>query len=82
MTTTITPRKKAREILAAKECISPASVYDPLSARIAEKTGFRLGLLSGSVSSMTTLAAPDLVILTMTEFADQIRSIMRGERPE
>jgi carboxyvinyl-carboxyphosphonate phosphorylmutase len=78
MTTNITPRKKAREILASNECISPASVYDPLSARIAEKTGFRLGLLSGSVSSMTTLAAPDLVILTMTEFAEQIRGIMRA----
>ncbi len=78
MATDITPRKKAREILAANECISPASVYDPLSARIAEKTGFRLGLLSGSVSSMTTLAAPDLVILTMTEFAEQIRRVMRA----
>lgn len=78
MATPVTPRKKAREILSANECISPASVYDPLSARIAEKTGFRLGLLSGSVSSLTTLAAPDLVILTMTEFADQIRRIMRA----
>ncbi|MGP1609814.1 MAG: isocitrate lyase/PEP mutase family protein, partial [Burkholderiales bacterium] len=77
MTTQTTPRKKAREILAANECVSPASVYDPLSARIAEKVGFRLGLLSGSVASMTTLAVPDLVVLTMTEFADQIRRIMR-----
>jgi carboxyvinyl-carboxyphosphonate phosphorylmutase len=77
MTSHTTPRKKAREILTANECISPASVYDPLSARIAEKVGFRLGLLSGSVSSMTTLAAPDLIVLTMTEFAEQIRRIMR-----
>ena len=78
MASPVTPRKKAREILAANECISPASVYDPLSARIAETVGFRLGLLSGSVSSMTTLAAPDLVVLTMTEFADQIRRILRA----
>lgn len=78
MTAQINYRKKAREILASEECISPASVYDPLSARIAEAIGFQLGLLSGSVSSMTTLAAPDLVVLTLTEFADQIRRIMRA----
>jgi len=59
------------------ECLSPASVFDPLSARIAESVGFELGLLSGSVSSMTTLAASDVVVLTLTELADQIRRIMR-----
>ncbi len=74
----VKPRTRAREILARNECISPASVYDPLSARIAEQVGFGLGLLSGSVASMTTLAAPDLIVLTMTEFAEQVRRIMRA----
>ena len=78
MTTTIKPRARARDILAADRCISPASVYDALSARVAEQVGFGLGLFSGSVSSMTTLAAPDLILLTMTEFADQVRRIMRA----
>lgn len=78
MTVQSTPRKRARDILAGQECLSPASVHDPLSARIAEKVGFQLGLLSGSVSSMTTLAAPDLIVLTMTEFAEQVRRIMRA----
>jgi carboxyvinyl-carboxyphosphonate phosphorylmutase len=71
-------RKQARAILAGTECISPASVFDPLSARIAEQVGYRLGLLSGSVSSLATLAAPDLVLITLTEFADHIRRIMRA----
>ena len=35
-------------------------------------------MLAGSVASNTTLAAPDLIVLTMTEFADQIRHIMRA----
>jgi len=35
-------------------------------------------MLAGSVASNTTLAAPDLIVLTMTEFADQIRRIMRA----
>lgn len=71
-------RKRARAMLARHECISPASVFDPLSARIAEQVGYRLGLLSGSVSSLTMLAAPDLVVLTLTDFADHIRRIMRA----
>jgi len=78
MTRTIKPRIRAREILAGSECLSPASVYDALSARVAEQTGFGLGLFSGSVASMTTLAAPDLVVITLSEFADQVRRIMRA----
>src|SRR5450432_3595922 len=71
-------RHRARAILAGSQCLSPASVFDPLSARIAERVGYELGLLSGSVASSTTLAAPDLVVLTLTEFAAQIRRIMRA----
>jgi carboxyvinyl-carboxyphosphonate phosphorylmutase len=60
--------------------LSPASVYDPLSARIAESVGYEIGMLAGSVASSTTLAAPDLIVLTLTEFADQVRRIMRASR--
>jgi len=56
----------------------PASVWDPLSARVAESVGFEVGMLAGSVASATTLAAPDLIVLTLTEFADQIRRITRA----
>jgi len=73
-------RKKFRAILAGSRCLSPASVYDPLSARIAEAVGYEIGMLAGSVASHTTLAAPDLIVLTLTEFADQIRRIKRGSR--
>jgi carboxyvinyl-carboxyphosphonate phosphorylmutase len=70
-------RKKMRAILAGTKCVSPASVYDPLSARVAASVGYELSMLAGSVASNTTLAAPDLIVLTLTEFADQIRRIMR-----
>jgi carboxyvinyl-carboxyphosphonate phosphorylmutase len=53
-------------------------VYDALSARVAESVGYEIGMLAGSVASNTTLAAPDLIVLTLTEFADQIRRIMRA----
>jgi carboxyvinyl-carboxyphosphonate phosphorylmutase len=71
-------RLRARAILAGSQCLSPASVFDALSARVAEMVGYELGLLSGSVASCTTLAEPDLVVLTLTEFAAQIRRIMRA----
>jgi carboxyvinyl-carboxyphosphonate phosphorylmutase len=70
-------RKKLRAVLKGSACVSPASVFDPLSARIAESVGYRVGMLAGSVASNTTLAAPDLIVLTLTEFAEQIRRIMR-----
>jgi carboxyvinyl-carboxyphosphonate phosphorylmutase len=35
-------------------------------------------MLAGSVASATTLAAPDLIVLTLTEFASQVRRIMRA----
>jgi oxaloacetate decarboxylase len=71
-------RQRMRKILSGTQCLSPASVYDPLSARVAESVGYELGMLAGSVASNTTLAAPDLIVLTLTEFADQIRRIQRA----
>jgi carboxyvinyl-carboxyphosphonate phosphorylmutase len=73
-------RKRLRAAFAGTKCVSPASVYDPLSARVAESVGYELGMLAGSVASNTTLAAPDLIVLTLTEFADQVRRIMRASR--
>src|SRR5215467_4591683 len=71
-------RKRLRAVFAGNQCVSPASVYDGLSARVAESVGYKLGMLAGSVASNTTLAAPDLIVLTLTEFADQVRRIMRA----
>jgi carboxyvinyl-carboxyphosphonate phosphorylmutase len=71
-------RNRMRKILSGTQCLSPASVFDPLSARVAQSAGYELGMLAGSVASNTTLAAPDLIVLTMTEFSDQIRRIMRA----
>ena len=70
-------RQKFRAVLAGPRCQSPATVFDALSARIAESVGFDLGILSGSVCAATVLAAPDLAVHTLTEFADQVRRITR-----
>ena len=71
-------RKKFRAILAGDKCVFPGSVFDPISARIAEDLGFEIGMFAGSVASNTVLGAPDLIVLTLSEFAQQAQRINRA----
>jgi carboxyvinyl-carboxyphosphonate phosphorylmutase len=75
-------RQKLRAVFAGDKCIQPGSVFDPISARVAEDLGFEAGMFAGSVASLTVLGAPDLIVLTLSEFADQAHRICRaGELP-
>ncbi len=74
----IQPRNKLRAILQGRACISPASVYDPISMRIAEDLGFQLAMFAGSTASLAVLGAPDIVMLTLSEFADLAARITRA----
>jgi len=78
-----TARRQAfRAILDGTACVYPGSVFDPISARIAESLGFECGMFAGSVASLTVLGAPDIVVLTLSEFAQQIGRMTRaGEMP-
>jgi carboxyvinyl-carboxyphosphonate phosphorylmutase len=78
MTTWSDRRIRFRALLSGAECIHPASVFDAISARIAEEIGFEAGIFSGSVAAQVVLGAPDLVLITLTEFADQLHRITRG----
>jgi carboxyvinyl-carboxyphosphonate phosphorylmutase len=71
-------REQFRAILSGNGCIRPASVFDPLSARIAEQLGFEMGLMAGSTASLTVLGAPDLVLLTLSEFVQQAQRVCRA----
>ncbi|MEO9189284.1 MAG: isocitrate lyase/PEP mutase family protein [Acetobacteraceae bacterium] len=71
-------RERYRAILAGDACIHPGSVFDPISARIAEDLGFEIGMFAGSIASYTVLGAPDLIVLTLTEFAQQAYRINRA----
>jgi carboxyvinyl-carboxyphosphonate phosphorylmutase len=71
-------RERFRAVLNAGRCIHPASVFDPISARIAEDLGYETGMLAGSVASLTVLGAPDVVVLTLTEFAEQAYRVNRA----
>lgn len=76
---TFSKRREAfRAILAGSRCVRPASVYDAISMRIAEDLGFEVGMLGGSVASLAVLGDPDVALITLTEFADQIRRMSRA----
>jgi len=71
-------RERLRQQFAGDTCIRPASVFDPVSARIAEALGFEFGILGGSIASAVVLGAPDLAVITLTEFAEQCRRVTRA----
>ncbi len=74
-----TPRRERfRALLSGTRCVHPGSVFDPISARIAEDLGYEIGMFAGSVASLTVLGAPDLIVLTLTEFAEQALRINRA----
>ncbi len=71
-------RTRFRAILSGADCIHPASVFDPVSVRIAQDLGFEAGMFAGSVASLTVLGAPDLITITLSEFAEQAHRINRA----
>ena len=71
-------RRRFRAILSGNRCVHPGSVFDPISARIAEDLGFEVGMFAGSTASLTVLGAPDLIVLTLSEFAGQAYRINRA----
>ncbi|MBC2657876.1 oxaloacetate decarboxylase [Pseudomonas sp. MSSRFD41] len=70
-------RRGFRELIASSSCYHTASVFDPMSARIAADLGFEVGILGGSVASLQVLAAPDFALITLSEFAEQATRIGR-----
>jgi carboxyvinyl-carboxyphosphonate phosphorylmutase len=73
-------RSGFRALLASDACYHTASVFDPMSARIAGDLGFEVGILGGSVASLQVLAAPDFALITLSEFVEQASRIGRVAR--
>lgn len=73
-------RAQLRAILGGERCAVASSLFDPMSARIADALGFEVGLMGGSVASLAVLGAPDLALITLTELAEQARRVCRAGR--
>ncbi|QKE62169.1 oxaloacetate decarboxylase [Aquipseudomonas campi] len=73
-------RAQFRALLASNACYHTASVFDPMSARIAADLAFEVGILGGSVASLQVLAAPDFALISLSEFVEQATRIGRVAR--
>lgn len=60
------------------EVAPAASVFDPVSARLAQSFGAEVGMFAGTIASHVVLGAPDLVLLTLSELVEQARRITRA----
>ena len=67
-----------RALLAKPAVTLAGNIFDPLSARIAQIVGYELLVLSGSVGKASNLAAPDIVISTLSDVQDHIRRVTRN----
>ena len=68
----LSPGARLREALQEAPLLVPG-VFNALSARMAERQGFRAGYLSGAALSAGVAALPDIGLLTQTEFVAQAR---------
>jgi carboxyvinyl-carboxyphosphonate phosphorylmutase len=71
-------RQRFRSQIETEQCVYPGSVYDAVSARMAEDLGYEIGMFAGSIASLTVLGAPDHIVLTLSEFASQAYRICRA----
>ena len=80
MSSAMESRTRLRGILAGDRAVHACSLFDPMSARIADELGIEVGLMGGSVASLAVLGAPDVMVLTLTELAEQARRVARAGR--
>lgn len=66
-------------VLNSEGCTVAASVFDAVSARLAQHAGARIGLLGGSAAAQAVLGVPDIVLLTASDLVEQARRICRTE---
>jgi len=74
---TSTKAQQIRDLIAQDRPLVMGGVYDGLSTRIAENTGFEILFMGGFSVAATQLGEPDFGYLTQTEMADAARRVCR-----
>jgi methylisocitrate lyase len=67
-----------RRLLQEDRIVVAPGVYDCLSAKLAEKAGFEMVLVTGAGVAASGLGYPDVGLVTMTEVLTQVRNIVRS----
>ena len=73
-------RKAFGDLLHGPVCRFAASVFDPISVRMACDLGFDVAIQGGSVASLQVLGAPDISLLTLDEYVEQVSRVGRASR--
>ncbi|MBV7546350.1 isocitrate lyase/phosphoenolpyruvate mutase family protein [Pseudomonas sp. PDM26] len=73
-------RKAFGDLLQGTVCKFAASVFDPISARMASDLGFDVAIQGGSVASLQVLGAPDIALLTLDEYVEQVSRVGRASQ--
>lgn len=66
---------RLRALIEAHDCLVTPGIYDALSARVAEHTGFEAIAISGFGVEAALLGKPDIGLITLSELVDQARRI-------
>ncbi len=66
---------RVQKILDEVGSLAFPGIYDTLSAKIAEKTGFPMAFVSGYSLAASTIGEPDFGLLTQTEVVERARQI-------
>ena len=69
------PGKLLREILAKPGIIKAPGIYDGISARVVQKSGFEVGYLSGAGVAASYLGEPDIGLTSCADVASVARRI-------
>ncbi len=72
------PKTRVQAILDDVDHVVFPGVFDAVSAKIAQRVGFRLAFISGYSVSATALGEPDLGLLTQTEIVARARAVCRS----
>ncbi len=72
------PSTALRRMLDEPEIVVLPGAYDALTARLAERAGFRAVFTTGFGFAATLLGVPDYGLLTMSETMDRVRHIVRA----
>ena len=67
--------KRVQKILNEVGALAFPGIYDTLSAKIAEKTGFPMAFVSGYSLAASSIGEPDFGLLTQTEVVERARNI-------
>lgn len=71
-------RRQFRELLSGSETLVVPGVYDCLSAKVVQYSGFSAAITTGAGIAASILGVPDLGLVTMLENLNQTRTIARS----